>query len=355
MKFSAVILAAFLIFAIGIVPSAAQYGYESETDGYSCWACPVCGYVVQLDVEVGAGAIEYVTTLSEVMVLNPYDPDYYCPVCGVYGGYFVLVPCSDYEYDDYDDYNDYDDYDEYEDDLAESDVCEDEHEVAIEIEGEEEIEVAEDFEETSEPGAEESVLEPEIRILMVLPPVGYNDVEYNVSRTYFEDQDFDVELASSGVTAASGMMGGKADIDFNVSEADVSDYDAVVFIGGTGIDDEALYDDPDYIELAQNANDQEKVIGAICLAPKILANATILDGKNATVSPISEAKDYIRSKGAIYSQDKTVLQDGNIITASGPSASRSFAEAIATAIRDVQGDFDVATEVAALTITGEEA
>lgn len=81
--------------------------------------CPLCGFVVQLDVPVDESAIEYQTTLGEVVDLDPYDSDYYCPYCDVFGAFFVLVPCSEY----YEDEENYEDCEE-EDEVYEGEECE---------------------------------------------------------------------------------------------------------------------------------------------------------------------------------------------------------------------------------------
>jgi rubredoxin len=63
-------------------------------------------------------------------------------------------------------------------------------------------------------------------------------------------------------------------------------------------------------------------------------DAGLLQGK-ATVAET----DYIKSKGAVVS-DQPVVQDGNIITASGPSASQEFAEAVIAALEESASDDD---------------
>ncbi|MDD5086856.1 MAG: DJ-1/PfpI family protein, partial [Candidatus Nanoarchaeia archaeon] len=68
-----------------------------------------------------------------------------------------------------------------------------------------------------------------------------------------------------------------------------------------------------------------KITAAICIAPVILANAGVLDGKKATVFP--SGKDDIMVRGADYTGEQ-VTQDGKVITANGPAAARSFGEAI---------------------------
>ena len=63
-----------------------------------------------------------------------------------------------------------------------------------------------------------------------------------------------------------------------------------------------------------------KSLAAICAAPMILGQLGLLEGKKATCYPGNE----IHLKGAILSENP-VVQDGFIITASGPGAAALFA------------------------------
>jgi len=68
-----------------------------------------------------------------------------------------------------------------------------------------------------------------------------------------------------------------------------------------------------------------KPLAAICAAPMILGQLGLLDGKEATCYPGNE----IHLKGALLSE-YMVVQDGAIITASGPGVSADFALQIVT-------------------------
>jgi putative intracellular protease/amidase len=168
------------------------------------------------------------------------------------------------------------------------------------------------------------------RILIVLAPVDYNDTEYSISRIHFEEQGFDVQVTSKNVIKATGMENSEVEIDVDITDVDVSDYVAVVYIGGSGVDDLELYDDLDYQGLAKETRDETVILGAISQAEKILANAWLLDGKNVAAYP--EAKEYLQERGAIY-LDQPVVQDGYIITANHPSASQLFAETVVAAVK----------------------
>jgi 4-methyl-5(b-hydroxyethyl)-thiazole monophosphate biosynthesis len=68
-----------------------------------------------------------------------------------------------------------------------------------------------------------------------------------------------------------------------------------------------------------------KPLAAICAAPRILGQLGLLEGKEVTCYPGNE----IYLNGAKIS-DKRVVQDGSIITASGPGVAAEFALQIVT-------------------------
>lgn len=162
---------------------------------------------------------------------------------------------------------------------------------------------------------------------MIVAPKDYQERELNIPKDYFRSNGYAVSVASKGVKSATSMGGETTPVDLDIKDAKVSDYAAIVFVGGDGIYSLKLNEDKDYINLAKAAVSQNKLVGAICLGPWILANAGLLNGKKATAAET----DYIQSKGAIVVDD-AVVKDGNIITGNGPDASPEFARAIIDAL-----------------------
>ena len=79
------------------------------------------------------------------------------------------------------------------------------------------------------------------------------------------------------------------------------------------------------VRVAREAYDKGKLVGAICLAPGVLAEAGILQDKKATIFP--SAIDKLKESGSVY-VNQSVVRDGNIITANGPEATEKFGEEI---------------------------
>jgi len=98
----------------------------------------------------------------------------------------------------------------------------------------------------------------------------------------------------------------------------------VIFIGGPGC--LKNLDNEDSYKIAREAVSQDKVLGAICIAPTILAKAGVLSGKKATVwtNPMDKsAVKILKDNGAVFEQ-KSVVADGKIITGSGHEAAEEF-------------------------------
>jgi protease I len=124
-----------------------------------------------------------------------------------------------------------------------------------------------------------------------------------------------------------GMLGGRAKPNLLVSQVNLSEYAAVVFIGGQGVETYDLPADSDVVKLARDASNSGKVVAAICIAPRILASAGVVSGKRMTSFNDSETVSSLKQAGAIYT-GKALESDGKLVTADGPSSARKFGEEI---------------------------
>lgn len=160
------------------------------------------------------------------------------------------------------------------------------------------------------------------KILMIIAPRNFRDEELLHPKEEFESVGFEVKIASKAKTA-KGMLGTEVNADLDLSEVNVQNFDAIIFVGGSGTT--VYFNDIDAQRIAKEALDRNKLLCAICIAPSILANAGLLKGKKVTAFPSEEQN--LRTKGAIYT-GKEVEQDGKIITAKDPKAARAFGRKI---------------------------
>jgi protease I len=136
-----------------------------------------------------------------------------------------------------------------------------------------------------------------------------------------------ITVASTKLGEAVGTKGSKARVNMLLKDVKADDFDAVVFIGGPGA---ARYiTDPVALKLVQDAVKKRKVVGAICIAPLVLAKAGVLKNKKATVFP-TEA-DKLKEEAVKYT-GKSVERDGKIITADGPNSATAFGQEIKKAL-----------------------
>jgi len=167
------------------------------------------------------------------------------------------------------------------------------------------------------------------RVLMIIAPKDFRDEELLHTKEELERAGAKVTVTSSKAGEARGMLGARVTPNITLDRVKVDDYDAVVFVGGSG--SAVYFKDNRAISIASEAFSKGKVVCAICIAPVILGNAGVLKGKRATVWP-DKCIQIIESKGATYT-GKPVEVDGNVITASGPEAAREFGHAIAKALK----------------------
>jgi 4-methyl-5(b-hydroxyethyl)-thiazole monophosphate biosynthesis len=133
-----------------------------------------------------------------------------------------------------------------------------------------------------------------------------------------------IEVVTAGlkpgiVTASRGVQL-VPDVSLDVALQD--DYDMVVLPGGMP-GATHLKDDARIIELLKKMAAAGRYTAAICAAPMVLAEAGILNGKQATSYPgfLDTVPDVTLSSAA-------VVQDGKVLTSRGPGTAMDFALAL---------------------------
>lgn len=175
--------------------------------------------------------------------------------------------------------------------------------------------------------AQEGGIDMKNKVVMIIPADGYRDEELSQPKAILERSGVEVKIASTTLNEVKGMLGAMVLPDMLVSDIDAINFDAIIFIGGMGA--QQYWNDPLAWQLAQNAFNNNRIVAAICIAPVTLANAGILKGKRATV--FSSEAGLLSAKGANYT-GRPVERDGNIITASGPTAADEFGNEIVRAL-----------------------
>lgn len=158
--------------------------------------------------------------------------------------------------------------------------------------------------------------------LIIIAKKGFQDVELAGVRSALLAANATITLASTETGSCIGKFSSTEQAEISLRNVQIDDYDRIVFIGGPGA--QALSDDSDAQCIAVQTVKAGKVLGAICIAPLILAKAGVLAGKQATVWDENGAqKAILEANGAKYT-GQSVTIDGKIITGNGPDAAEEF-------------------------------
>ncbi len=169
------------------------------------------------------------------------------------------------------------------------------------------------------------------KIALVIAFENFRDEEYFIPKGIFKKQEAEIVTVSSQAGTAIGTQGGEVEVDSTLDDFQVNGFDALIFVGGSGAQD--YFENTRVHQIIREAFEKGKVIGAICIAPAILAKAGILKDRNATVWSTALDKSAVKilqEGGAIWQDGRTngVTIDGKIVTANGPDATQEFAEEI---------------------------
>lgn len=164
-------------------------------------------------------------------------------------------------------------------------------------------------------------------VLMVVAPSDFRDEEFIEPRHVLENAGHRVFVASRSAGPCQGARGSTVRATLGLSEVRADRFDAAVFVGGSGA--ETYFDDPEAHRVAVEFARAGKVLGAICIAPAILARAGVLAGRRATVFPSERA--VLQARKALPQRQDVVI-DGKVVTASGPAHATAFGQALVQAL-----------------------
>jgi len=136
----------------------------------------------------------------------------------------------------------------------------------------------------------------------------------------------DVTVASLDGGTVTCSRGTRLAPDLSLDEALQRDYDGIALPGGLPGADH-LADDPRIIRRVREMDAQQRLVAAICAAPKVLTRAGVLQGRRATSYPgVLEAEGHEQISG------QAVSRDGHVMTSRGPGTAMDFALALIEAL-----------------------
>lgn len=124
-------------------------------------------------------------------------------------------------------------------------------------------------------------------------------------------------LTVKPVTASRGVV---LIPDTTLDQAMTQNFDMIVLPGGLPGADH-LDNDPRIHRLLKKMSAEDKYTAAICAAPRILANAKLLEGKSATSYPGFIDKMNLQNTQL---KEDAVVHDGKVVTSRGPATAIDF-------------------------------
>lgn len=175
------------------------------------------------------------------------------------------------------------------------------------------------------------------KVAIILAFRNFRDVEYFVPEDILSSAGAEIFNVSLENGIAVGDEGGEVEIDFLAKDLKINDFDAVVFVGGAGMGQQL--ENEDFQQIARKTMASGKILGAICIAPALLAKAGVLAGRKATVwsSPLDKAAIKVLEEGGARYQEKDVVIDKRLVTACGPQVAHKFAQALVGALTSFSG------------------
>lgn len=166
----------------------------------------------------------------------------------------------------------------------------------------------------------------------ILTEEGFEQEELTSPKEALEKAGVKVEIVSpkDGKIKAWNHMdwGIEINVDKNVSEAKVADYDALVMPGGV-LNPDKLRRNEQAVAFAKEFLESGKPVAAICHGPQTLIETGLLDGRTMTSYP-SVKTDLINA--GVNWVDKEVVHEGNLISSRKPADLNAFNKEIMQAL-----------------------
>jgi protease I len=166
----------------------------------------------------------------------------------------------------------------------------------------------------------------------------FQDSEYFLPKIAIQDQlGLDVEVISTkkepieiySYFSRIGML----DVDKSIDDADPNDYIGVLVPGGAK-SPALLAENPAILAFLRKINDDQKLVASICRGSLLVAKSGIVKGRHLTGFHLEKdfpdliIRPVVEENGGIWSDDKPVVIDANLVSSRHPNDIEYFTEGI---------------------------
>lgn len=194
---------------------------------------------------------------------------------------------------------------------------------------------------TSPRSTKEKEIVMEKKVLFILMPQGFQDLEFTYPYNTLVKEKFIVDVASTGsgnCVGTAGLTVTPSKILSAMSVDDFDSYDALVIPGGNA-SPQFLWGNEEVLSIVRYFHEKKKLVATICWASVVPAQAGILKNRKATVYPTDDAKKILADNGAIFTDVLCQsLEQEKIITAQSPKAVIPFVDHILRQLKANQSE-----------------
>ncbi len=166
---------------------------------------------------------------------------------------------------------------------------------------------------------------------MIIAQNGFRDEELLDPKAFFEKEKFEVIIAAPQKGLCKGMLGTVVQATHSLSEVTLNKVQAVVVVGGAK--SPTLMEEPLVGDILLQAKENKLVVGAICLAPMVVASFGIINGMHTAMYKTEDAMAMLKKHGVGF-LDESVVVDDWYVSGNGPSVATKFAENVVETIKN---------------------
>ena len=166
--------------------------------------------------------------------------------------------------------------------------------------------------------------------IAILAETEYEDLELWYPYLRFQEAGAEVFIVGSGTADVYlSKHGYPVEVDADADTVYAEQFDAIIIPGGWAPDH--LRRHAAVLRLVREADEDGKLIAAICHAGSVLVSARVLSGR--TVTGYRAIRDDLENAGATY-VDREVVRDGNLVTSRQPEDLPAFCREIVTVLQE---------------------
>lgn len=174
------------------------------------------------------------------------------------------------------------------------------------------------------------------KILIVIPHDNFHDEEFTESVNILSGKGHKVMVGSSHHTEAHGHYGHLIKPDINVRFVETPDFEAILFIGGQGVDE--YINDTSIMAMIGNYHRENKIVAALGRSVELLALAGVLSGKRVTCDTFTIEK--VKAVGAYYTGG-LAEEDSLIITGAGAQSAEAVCQKLLNLVQNKGGKGEI--------------